>query len=278
MRRVSPFAWLFALLGPAMFGCTQNPLFRPLANAERQKLVATQEQHLAQTRELQQKANALDANNSDLHRRLATSQQRVDLLNKEISLLRKQLGDTASQLAQMSQSKQQADQQVQALTASARRGGGATITANNSLSGDLTAIDVPGAEVRQDGDVVRIELPADRLFIRGSATLHQGAPALLGQVSSAVAENYPRQIIGIEAHTDSDPPSTSNWHSNHQLSAAQAIALFGELTQRYRISPQQLFVLGHGSNQPIASNGTLAGKARNRRVELVIYPETLAGR
>ena len=37
--------------------------------------------------------------------------------------------------------------------------------------------------------------------------------------------------------------------------------------------PQQLFLVAHGSNHPVVSNASLQGKARNRRVELVVYPE-----
>jgi chemotaxis protein MotB len=88
-----------------------------------------------------------------------------------------------------------------------------------------------------------------------------------------VQSAYPRQVIGIEGHTDVDPPSSA-FRSEHQLATAQAHAVMDALTQRARFQPQRLFVLGHGANHPVASNGTPEGKARNRRVELVVYPET----
>ena len=51
------------------------------------------------------------------------------------------------------------------------------------------------------------------------------------------------------------------------------MAVYEELTSRMRMRPDQLFVVGHGSNHPVVSNATAEGKQRNRRVELVIYPE-----
>ena len=68
---------------------------------------------------------------------------------------------------------------------------------------------------------------------------------------------------------------STQWQSQHQLTVAQATAVFEQLATRYHFNPQQLFVLGHGSNHPRVSNATSAGQAKNRRVELVIYPETV---
>ena len=56
------------------------------------------------------------------------------------------------------------------------------------------------------------------------------------------------------------------------------MALYDYLATRTRLKPQQLFVVGHGANHPVVSNGTPAGKDRNRRVELVIYPEKASTR
>jgi outer membrane protein OmpA-like peptidoglycan-associated protein len=53
------------------------------------------------------------------------------------------------------------------------------------------------------------------------------------------------------------------------------MAVFEQLSYRHRLLPQQMFVLGHGANFALASNATDAGRARNRRVEIVIYPETV---
>jgi flagellar motor protein MotB len=68
------------------------------------------------------------------------------------------------------------------------------------------------------------------------------------------------------------------WRSAHQLTAAQAMAVFEQLSYRHQLLPQQLFVLGHGENFPVASNATAAGQSRNRRVEIVIYPEVVGQR
>ena len=273
MRRVAQIAWLIVVVGPVTAGCSQNPYLRGQQGAALQQ---QQQQQLAEVNDLQRRASELDTNNRDLHSDLARAQQQVGLKEKELSLVRQRLADTADQLMQASLASQKSDERVGVLEASTRRRGGATISANSSLRRSLPAIDVEGVETRHDGDVVRIELPADKLFLPHTITLHQGAFRLIDQVAHAIAANYPRQVIGIEGHTDSDPIQNSQWRNNHRLSVGQATVVFDQLINRSRVSPSRLFVLGYGANHPLVSNATPAGKARNRRIELVIYPETPA--
>ena len=270
MRCVAQIAWLIAVVGPITAGCSQNPYLRG------QQEAAWQQQQVAEVNDLQRRASELDTNNRDLHSDLAQAQQQVGLKEKELSLVRQRLADTADQLMQERRATQKSDERVGVLEASTRRRGGATISANSSLRQSLPVIDVEGVETRHDGDVVRIELPADKLFLPHTITLHQGAFGLIDQVARTIAASYPRQVIGIEGHTDSDSIQNSQWRNNHRFSIAQATVVFDQFINRSRISPNRLFVLGYGANHPLVSNATPAGKARNRRIELVIYPETSA--
>ncbi len=79
-------------------------------------------------------------------------------------------------------------------------------------------------------------------------------------------------MIGIEGHTDADPIRKSSWGSNHELATERALAVFEYLTKKEGVPASRLFIAGYGPTRPIASNRTAAGKAKNRRVEFVIYP------
>ncbi len=243
---------------------------------QQQTMLAQQRQEEVQRYEdVRRRSMELDSNNQDLHAQLAKSQQQIRLLEDQSKLLRDRLSESATQLAGVMQQSQTSEQRVEALQAAVRRRGSASISANSSLTRDLTAITIAGVPVRQDGDVVRIEIASDQLFLPQSASLHPNANALLQRVADALQSSYGRQLIGVEAHTDNQPVDGTAWRSTHQLSAAQAMAVFDQLTQQARFSPQQLFVLGHGPNHPLAANTTPDGQARNRRVEIVVYPETL---
>ena len=151
----------------------------------------------------------------------------------------------------------------------------ATIRANNSLMRRLSEIRIPGGEARMDGDVIRIEFPSDRLFVPGTYQVTPAQRPLLSEVVATIRRSFPRQIIGVEAHWDNtplNPPGTTD----HQLTATQSLAVFEEL-MRLGLPRRQLFTMGMASNRPRHSAEKVGGVSPNRRVELVIYPETYDG-
>jgi chemotaxis protein MotB len=229
----------------------------------------------SQLYDLNNRALSLDANNRDLHTQLAQSRQQVQLMRDQMTLLQQQLADTAKRLQEAQVAKTEAEKKYQTLEASTTRRGGAIITANSSLRQSVRKIEIPGLDVRQDGDVIRIELPTDQLFAPGSVQLLGSAFPLLDSVAAEIARNYPRQIIGIEGHTDSAP--AYGGVSNHQLAAAQAMAVFDQFTRRNRLPSPQFFVCAQGSNRPLTSNATQAGRTKNRRIEVVVTPDMLEG-
>jgi len=231
--------------------------------------------YLVQNQELQRRADQLDTNNRDLHAHLAQADRQTQLLRDEVQLLRDRVGETADLLAKAQLAREEAESSFRMLQASTSRRGSATITANSSLRTELPVISVPGVEVRRDGDVVRMEIPVDKIFVPESATLHQAAIAVLGPVADAVQTEFPRQVVGIEGHGDNQLVGNAQWRNAHHLTTAQAVAVFEHLVTHERISPRRLFVLGHGGNHPLVSNATSDGQSKNRRVELVVYPERI---
>lgn len=278
MRVVLHLLGLAALL--AMAGCAQSPY-----GLQGQMSTLTQQQTALaqQNQQLQSRASTLDTDNQELETLLAQSRQQNKLLQDQLVAIREQLNTTTQQLAQAREEKLSIERKSATTLAATRQRAGASITANSSLAKSLPVFNLPGVEVRQDGDVVRIELPADKMFDAGGARLRMDATAMIDTVAAELERSYPGQFIGVEGHSDTDPPpkggqlpSGGPWVSNHQLSTARATAVFDYLTLRTRLKPQQLFVVGHGGNHPVVSNATSAGKARNRRVELAIYPERVA--
>lgn len=151
----------------------------------------------------------------------------------------------------------------------------ATIRANNSLMRRLNEIDIPGGEARMDGDVIRIEFPSDRMFVSGSYQIAPSQRPVLSDIVSTVRRSFPRQIIGVEAHWDNtplNPPGTTD----HQLTATQSLAVFEELI-RLGLPERQMFTMAMASNRPRHPAGSFGGVSPNRRIELVIYPETYDG-
>jgi chemotaxis protein MotB len=80
--------------------------------------------------------------------------------------------------------------------------------------------------------------------------------------------------IRLEGHTDSQPINNGRFRSNWELSAARSIAMLEALSSRYHIAKRRMSFGGYGDAAPIDTNETEAGRARNRRVDLVILNQT----
>lgn len=270
MRRFAWTRWFLAVSAIAVGGCAESPMVL------KGQLNRVQQERLAlsrQIQELQGRADTLDADNQELQTLLARTERQNQVLNDQVAVLREQLGGITSQLARVQEEKKTTDQRAQALTASMRRRGGVTIEPNNSFLSTLPQFNQPDVHVRRDGDVIRIELPGHLLFQQGSAQILPAGVPLIAAVAAELAQAYPNQMIGVEGHSDTDPVRNALWRSNTQLSVGRAMAVQEILVSQTPLRPEQLFVVGHGPNHPVVSNATPAGKQRNQRVELVVYPE-----
>lgn len=268
MSRFAKAPWIAITM--VLAGCAENAMVLKgrLSQAEQQQTTMSR-----QYQQLQDRANALDRDNQEQSTLVAQARQQAKVSEDQLAALRDQLRSVTAQVAQTRAEKENSEKRVQALNASMQRQGGVSINPNNSFLQTLPAINIAGVFVRRDGDVIRIEIPGTSLFESGSARLRPGAANLVSDVAAELLRTYPDQIIGVEGHTDNDPIAGNQWHNNHELSVARAMTIYDVLVSRTRLQGNQLFVVGHGSNHPVVSNGSLEGKQRNRRVELVVYPE-----
>jgi flagellar motor protein MotB len=257
-------------------GCNQQNA--PSPYAQQAPVTISPQQQLAmtqQTQQYQQRAAALDRDNQELQSMLAQSRQQTQVLQDQIAATQTQLRDTTDRLASMQSETEQLRGRTSAMAAGLQVRDQAEIRANNTLLKSMTITNMPGINVRQDGDVIRIELPSDQLFNFGTSQLKLGSDALLKTIASDLSQNYPQQLIGVEGHTDGSPMTSPQFPTDQHLAVAQAMAVYDALNRSGGIQARQLFVVGHGGSHPVVSNGTDAGRARNRRVEIVIYPETM---
>ena len=229
--------------------------------------------------DLQRRAQLLDDTNRTLTTQLAQAQQQMLVARDRADLLAKQLQDTTGQLQQSLLAQRQTESQALGIQASMNKRGGAKLTANNSIPFSAIAPptnspQIPGARVVQDGDLIRIRIPADQLFGQGTAQLVSSGSYLLDQVATSISGQYGRHRVAVEGHTDTGALYGGAFSNPTQLAGAQSQAVIDQLIRRNNLPAQQLFVVAHGPNHPIGDNQTAAGRADNRRIEIVIYPET----
>ena len=121
--------------------------------------------------------------------------------------------------------------------------------------------------IQRRGLVVRV-LTDNLLFDSGSATLQPGADQLLNEVAQLLNLD-PTHPITVEGHTDNQPIATAQFPSNWELSTARATNVVRFLISR-GVNRYRLGAVGYADLHPIASNATAAGRAHNRRVEIVL--------
>lgn len=142
-----------------------------------------------------------------------------------------------------------------------------TEVASNLLDVMAPLVKEGKVKVTQSRRGVSIEINANVLFAAGQAEL---APQSLN-VLRAVAEQLRKEPFNLEitGHTDTMPISNSTYPSNWELSAVRASSVV-RLFADSGIASSRLFAIGREASQPVAPNDTEAGRARNRRVELMI--------
>lgn len=199
---------------------------------------------------------------------LARSRDENQIIQDELSAVREQLASTSAQLAATRGVARPAGPPE----ASGSPQAGMAAAAMQAASSQLAVRDL---SVRTDGPVVRIEIPAERLFDPGSAHLLPGGVAVLTEVASEIERIFPGHFLGIEGHVDTEPLTGGAWTSPHQLTSAQASAVLEFFISRTKLEEKQMFLVAHGANHPVVSNATAAGRLRNRRIELVIYPDRI---
>ncbi len=106
-------------------------------------------------------------------------------------------------------------------------------------------------------------------FASGSATLDATHEPVLQDVQKALGE-FPEANIVVEGHTDSFGSDASN----QALSQARAEAVTQYLLNHAPLSPANVQALGYGESRPVANNETPEGRKRNRRIDIVIYPQS----
>lgn len=121
--------------------------------------------------------------------------------------------------------------------------------------------------IRPDGLV--IELLTDNVFFdSGSAVLKPPAVRLLAKVGTVVAGEQRHPVV-VEGHTDSQPIRTAVYPSNWQLSGARAAAVVQNFAAD-GVLQKRMSIAGYASERPAATNSTAQGRARNRRVDVVL--------
>ncbi len=129
-------------------------------------------------------------------------------------------------------------------------------------------------EVTVDEGRIVIGMAADVLFPSGSADLSADGRDTVRQVARLLSKREDRDFQ-VEGHTDSDPIASSAFPSNWHLGSARAINVVQVMIEA-GMSAEQISAATFADTRPVAPNDSAAGKAKNRRIEVVLLPDLSA--
>lgn len=119
---------------------------------------------------------------------------------------------------------------------------------------------------RMGGDALRVGVASDYSFEIDSAELSFGAQSTFDKIAN-VFKDYEKTAIHVVGHTD----STGSDAYNQKLSERRASEVAKYLSSQ-GVESMRMVIWGRGENEPVAGNDTKAGRARNRRVDIVVKP------
>lgn len=134
---------------------------------------------------------------------------------------------------------------------------------------DLT--DKLGTNLTDEGMLISIR--ENVLFESGVAEVRSENRKMAKEISGLLVMDLPRNII-VSGHTDNIPIKNSKYESNWDLSVMRSVNFMKLLLENKDLDPEMFSAKGHGEFKPVASNETKKGRAKNRRVEILIVPRT----
>jgi chemotaxis protein MotB len=136
--------------------------------------------------------------------------------------------------------------------------------------------EIKKGEIRlsQAGGRIRVDLIDKILFDSGSADLSKRGEEVLGRIGSVLMKVEDKHIQ-ISGHTDDNPISDrlkEKFATNWELSVARAVTVVRFLSEHAKVPSRRMVAAGYGQFHPIASNANPQGRARNRRIEILLTP------
>ena len=194
--------------------------------------------------------------NTGLQRALAEAQAALDQQASALAILSNQLMEAQQTIADLKEENEHATRTQHGLEDEMRKALETKDVTISELKGRLT-----------------VNILDRILFDSGEAELKPEGQKILEKIASVLVQYTNRQIHVI-GHTD-DVPIRRKFASNWELSTARATAAVRFLQEHAGVDPRRLGALGYGEFHPVAPNASAEGRAKNRRIEVVILPEEL---
>ncbi|WP_291401562.1 OmpA family protein [Daejeonella sp.] len=241
---------------------------------------------------LQSNYDSLNVNTESIIEKFRISQQRLNLSDERVKSLEEQLASEKSNLLQLQKALDKcltstgqgnvnisklvdeinaSNKYIKQLVDSKNKSDSLNLLLTNNLTRSLSREELKDVDVQVLKGVVYISLSDNMLYRSGSYMISETAGDVLGKIAKII-KDYKGYDVLIEGNTDNVPINMVNIRNNWDLSALRGSSVVQALQNQYGVDPKRLTVGGRGEYNPIASNDTEMGKAKNRRTQIIITP------
>lgn len=214
---------------------------------------------------LEREAARLKEDNVELEKILRA---KSDALSKNIVKLRTQISELEKENEDLKQEAEARERQREAEMKEMKS------TYDELLEGMKSEIEKGKITITQLKGKLKVNMLDEILFDSGRTTIKPEGVEVLDRVGEILLD-VKDKAINVEGHTDNvpiGPELARRYPTNWELSAARATNVSRYLQEKIGIDPTVLSATGYGEYQPVSSNDTEEGRARNRRIEIVLVP------
>ncbi len=242
---------------------------------------------------LQASYNSLQDRNSELTREGEQCKSNLDRANVQISGLQQQINAEREHVTSLQSALDKcltsagqgnvnvsklvdeinaSNKYIQQLIASKNKSDSLNMLLTNNLTRSLSREEMKDVDVQVLKGVVYISLSDNMLYKSGSYEISDQAGATLSKIAKIITDYKDYEVL-IEGNTDNVPISKPNIRNNWDLSTLRASSVVQALQNNFGVDPKRLTAGGRGEYNPVATNDTPDGKARNRRTQIIITPK-----
>lgn len=259
-----------AIVIVSLTSCVSNKLYR-------QSQLETASLRVDSTRlanniiSLQNNVTSLENNIANLQKNIADLNKRISNLSNQNNQLGQQTAEQQNQLSLSQQELQKQQQRLQQLQDILQQQRIQSEMLKNKMLEALKGFNSNDLSVIQKNGKVYVSLSENLLFPSGSAVVNPKGIDALSKLAAVLNLNGD-VAVNIEGHTDSIP-IRGRYQDNWDLSTARADAIVRILVNTYRVDPKRVIASGHSYFDPVETNSTPEGRARNRRTEIILSPK-----
>ncbi len=236
--------------------------------------------------ELQEKTRDINQKYQNSQQELSGSSSRVKSLEEQIASERSNVASLQAALNKCLTSSSQgnvnisklvdeinsSNKYIQHLVNTKNKSDSLNMVLTNNLTRSLSREEMRDVDVQVLKGVVYISLSDNMLYKSGSYEISDKAGETLSKIAKIIKDYKDYEVL-IEGNTDNVPISKVNIRNNWDLSALRASSVVQALQNTYGVDPKRLTAGGRGEYNPVAGNDTDAGKATNRRTQIIITPK-----